>query len=111
MSYQPNSNDNENQSLRKINALGFNAEQDLSLSLGQFGAKYVDFSTSGAVANTGNFGCITALEDSVFSALTASNWIGDSPASLPLKAGVTIFGAFTGFTLTSGKVVAYNAAA
>ena len=106
MSYQPNSNDNENQSLRKINAINYNAERDSSLALGQFGAVY----ESGNDAVTGNFGCITALEDSAFSALTATNWEGDSTAALPLKAGVTIFGAFTGFTLSSGKVVAYKAA-
>lgn len=78
--------------------------RDSSLALGQYGAFY----ENGTNAVSGNFGCITALEDSVFSALTASNWTGDSTASLPLKAGITIFGNFTGFTLTSGKVVAYN---
>ena len=74
-------------------------------ALGKGGAVY----ENGTDAVSGNFGCITALEDSVFSALTASNWTGDSTASLPLKAGVTIFGRFTAFTLSSGKVVAYNA--
>jgi len=91
--------DSENISLRKI-------EKDSSIALGQYGAVY----ESGTTAVTGNFGCITALEDSAFSSLTATNWTGDSTASLPLKAGVTIFGNFTGFTLTSGKVVAYNRA-
>jgi hypothetical protein len=91
--------DSEVVSLRKI-------EKDTSFTLGQYGAVY----EGGTDAVTGNFGCITALEDAVFSSLTASNWTGDNPASLPLKAGVTIFGTFTGFTLTSGKVVAYNAA-
>lgn len=91
--------DSENESLRKI-------EKDTSFSIGQYGAVY----ESGTTAVTGNFGCITALEDAVFSALTATNWTGDGTASLPLKAGVTIFGNFTGFTLTSGKVVAYNKA-
>lgn len=106
MSYQPTGNDNENQSLRKINALAYGAEQDSSLSLGQFGAVY----ENGNDEVTGNFGCITALEDSAFTSLTASNWEGDSTANLPLKAGVTIFGNFTAFTLSSGKVVAYKAA-
>jgi len=91
--------DSEVVSLRKI-------EKDTSFTLGQYGAVYED----GTDAVTGSFGCITALEDSVFSSLTSSNWTGDSLANLPLKAGVTIFGTFTGFTLTSGKVVAYNAA-
>lgn len=91
--------DSEQASLRKI-------EKDTSFTLGQYGAVY----ENGTDAVSGNFGCITALEDSVFSALTATNWAGDSTASIPLKAGVTIFGDFTGFTLTSGKVVAYNKA-
>ena len=80
--------------------------KDSSLSLGQYGALY----EAGTDAVTGNFGCITALEDTVFSALAAANWTGDSTAALPLKAGITIYGNFTGFTLTSGKVVAYNKA-
>ena len=79
--------DSENESLRKI-------EKDTSFAIGQYGAVY----ENGTGAVSGNFGCITALEDSVFSALTASNWTGDSTASLPLKAGVTIFGNFTAFT-------------
>ena len=91
--------DSEQASLRKI-------EKDTSFTLGQYGAVY----ENGTDAVTGNFGCITALEDSAFSSLTATNWTGDSTASLPLKAGVTIFGNFTGFTLSSGKVVAYNKA-
>lgn len=91
--------DSEQASLRKI-------EKDTSLTLGQYGAVY----ENGTDAVSGSFGCITALEDSVFSSLTASNWTGDSTASLPLKTGVTIFGNFTAFTLTSGKVVAYNKA-
>ena len=91
--------DSENESLRKI-------EKDTSFTVGQYGAVY----EAGTDEITGNFGCITALEDTVFDNLTASNWSGASLVSLPLKAGVTIFGTFTMFTLVSGKVVAYNAA-
>jgi hypothetical protein len=80
--------------------------RDSSLALGQYGAFY----EAGTDAVSGNFACITALEDSVFSSLSASNWSGDSTATLPLKAGITIFGKFTAFTLTSGKVIAYNSA-
>jgi hypothetical protein len=64
---------------------------------------------NGTTAVTGNFGSITALENSVFALLTASNWDGDATTSLPLPAGATIYGKFTAFTLTSGKVVAYKA--
>jgi hypothetical protein len=77
--------------------------KDTSLSLGQGGAEYV---TDTAIRN-GAFGAIQAVEDSAFSALVAGNWTGTT-TNLPLPAGVTIFGNFTSFTLTSGKVVAYR---
>jgi hypothetical protein len=77
--------------------------KDTSLSLGQGGAVYVSDTTQ----TNGNFGAIQAVADTVFSALVAGNWTGTT-ASLPLPAGATIFGNFTSFTLTSGKVVAYR---
>ena len=73
-------------------------------SLGQNGAKYV----TGTGANSGSWVAIQALEDTVISSLTATNWTG-TLTSIPLPAGTVIYGAFTEFTLTSGKVVAYNA--
>lgn len=79
-------------------------DQDTGLAVGQNGARYV---TAGAV--TGNFGAIQATEDAIFSSITASNWSGDSTSALRLVAGSCIFGAFTAFSLTSGKVIAYNA--
>lgn len=77
---------------------------DTSLSLGQGGAVYA---ITPAVAVNGDFGAIQAVADAVFTALVATNWTGTT-AGLPLSAGVTIFGNFTSFTLTSGKVVAYK---
>jgi hypothetical protein len=77
--------------------------KDTSLSLGQGGAVYVADTTQ----TNGSFGAIQAVADTVFSALVAGNWTGTT-ASLPLPAGATIFGNFTSFTLTSGKVVAYR---
>ena len=60
---------------------------------------------------------ITFLEDSVFSVLTPesgtnlyignSNNNGDSTASVTFPQGVTIFGRWSAFTLSSGSVVAY----
>jgi hypothetical protein len=76
---------------------------DTSLSLGQGGAVYVTNTTQ----TDGSFGAIQAVADTVFTALVAGNWTGTT-ASLPLPAGATIFGNFTSFTLTSGKVVAYR---
>lgn len=73
-----------------------------------------NYGGSGAVletsttAVTGDFRAIFALEDSVFSLLTASNWSGDSTASFPLPKGTTIYGSFSAFTLSSGKVLAYK---
>lgn len=105
MAYEPSSNDNENQSLRKINALSSDVEKDSSLSLGQFGAVY----ESGTTAIAGqSFGAIQVLADATFSSLTATDWSGDSLANLAVPAGMTIFGDFTGFTLSSGRVVAYK---
>ena len=89
--------DSENISLRKI-------EKDTSLSVGQYGAVY----ESGTTAITGNFGAILALEATTFAALTSANWTGDTLAGLVVPAGTTIYGNFTAFTLTSGRVVAYN---
>ena len=89
--------DSENISLRKI-------EKDSSIALGQYGAVY----ESGTTAVTGNFAAILALEATTFDSLTASNWSGDTLAGLVVPAGTTIYGTFTGFTLTSGRVVAYK---
>jgi hypothetical protein len=77
--------------------------KDTSLSLGQGGAEYVTDTN----IRDGSFGAIQALSDTVFSALVAVNWTGTT-ASLPLPAGVTIYGNFSSFTLFSGKVVAYR---
>jgi hypothetical protein len=76
---------------------------DTSLSLGQGGAVYV----TDTAQTDGNFGAIQAVADTVFSALIAGNWEGTT-TDLPLPAGATIFGNFTSFTLTSGKIVAYK---
>lgn len=76
-------------------------------ALGKAGAVY----KTDTSAVTGNFGCITALEDSSFTSLSSANWSGNgSPTytGLPLKAGASIFGEFTGFQLLSGKVLAYK---
>ena len=79
-------------------------DQDTGLAVGQNGAIYV----SGGTA-TGNFGAIQATEDAVFTSISASNWPVQSYNALKLVAGACIFGRFTEFTLTSGKVIAYNA--
>jgi len=79
---------------------------------------------AGSILETGNtpvsgkeIVAITFLEDSVFSLLTPesgtnlyignSNNNGDSTASVTFPQGVTIFGRWSAFTLSSGSVVAY----
>jgi len=93
--------DSENQSLKKI-------ESDTSFSLGQYGVLY---KTTG-LTSTGSFGAIQALEASTLS-VTTTNWNEATPAvpvalsPIAVPAGVTIFGNFTAFTVTTGKVLAY----
>ena len=74
-----------------------------NLSLGQAGAVF----ESGTTAITGDFYCIQFVENSVFSVLT-SNITGDTITGVTFSAGTAIYGRFTAFTLTSGKVLAYK---
>lgn len=55
----------------------------------------------------GTFSAIQLLEDTVFSALTESNATGGVITGRTLPAGLVLYGAFTGYTLTSGAVRAY----
>lgn len=86
-----------------------------TLSLGQLGSIYVDNTT----AQTGDFGILYALTDVTFSALTSGNGVdgtactklGASVASLNsavIPAGGALYGRFSGFTLASGKLMAYK---
>ena len=79
------------------------AEVD-NLSLGSNGALIV----TGTNANTGEWYAIQVIEDAAFSALTGfqlqGTWTG-----VTFAAGTIIYGRFTAFTLSSGKVVAYRA--
>lgn len=94
--------DSENQSLKKI-------EADTSFSLGQYGVRY---KTTGQSESAVTCGAIQALEASTLS-VTTTNWNEATSAvpvafsSIPVPAGVTIFGNFTAFTVTTGKVLAY----
>jgi len=63
---------------------------------------------TGTTAVSGSFSAIQCLEDTVFSVLTLPDFIGDSLAGTTISAGTILYGYCTGFTLTSGKVVAYN---
>ena len=66
---------------------------------------------STTTATTGVWNAIVALSDTVFSTLTdVSTGVSrdGTLASMTFPAGVTIFGAFTNFTLTSGSVMCYK---
>lgn len=65
---------------------------------------------TGTTATTGDFDAILCLEDTVFASYTNILWSGDSLAGVTIPAGTVLFGHFTAFTLTSGKVIAYKAA-
>jgi hypothetical protein len=81
-------------------------ETDASLvSLGQRGFVYVSDTT----ATPGNFAAIQVLEVAQFSALSALNSTVGGLVGVTLTAGTIIYGPFTGFTLASGKVIAYKA--
>lgn len=74
-----------------------------NLSLGTNGAKIVTDTT----ATTGEFYAIQVIDDATFSALTGfqlqGTWTG-----VAFPAGTIIYGRFTAFTLSAGKVVAYR---
>lgn len=80
-------------------------------AMGQKGADWID-NTS---ARTGDWVCVIALVDAVFTTLTPDDntpyKVNGTVGNLNGKAlpkGVAIFGRFTAITLTSGTVVAYN---
>ena len=106
MAYEPSSDDPQSYSLRKINQLTSDQEENSSLSLGQFGAVYK--SSAGALSAGGPWGAIQATAAAVVS-LTSGNWTNsDATTAIDIPAGATIFGNFTAITLTSGKIIAYK---
>lgn len=89
--------DADNHYLKEVEAL--------NLSLGQNGAVVRTTTT----ATSGEFHAIHVVADAVFSALTG-NYSGDALTGVTIPAGQVLFGRFTAFTLTSGKVIAYKIA-
>ena len=73
------------------------------MEAGQYGGIY----DAGTSAKTGNVWKIEALEDTVIAALTIANVTG-TLTSITLNAGCSIKGKITGWTLTSGSVMAYT---
>jgi hypothetical protein len=58
-------------------------------------------------AQTGTWYAIQVIADAVFSAMTG-NIGGDTFTGVTIPAGAILYGTFTAFTLTSGKVIAYK---
>jgi hypothetical protein len=77
----------------------------LLTSLGQRGFIYTDDTN----LVTGNFAAIQIISDTVFAALTALNSTVGGLVGVTLTAGTIIYGPFTSYDLTSGKVIAYKA--
>lgn len=62
--------------------------------------------TTGTGAVVGDFSAIQVVSDAVFTSLTEPAATG-SLVGVSIPAGVTLFGTFTGYQLTSGIVRAY----
>ncbi len=63
---------------------------------------------TGTTAVTGNFVAIEVIEAATFTTLTIANQSGDAPTGFAWPVGSVIRGNITAFTLSSGKVIAYN---
>ena len=64
---------------------------------------------TGTTAITGEFCAITVLAEANFASITWSELSGDNLTGFAIPAGTTIYGQIGGFTLASGKVLAYKA--
>lgn len=64
--------------------------------------------TSDTTAVAGSFSALQCLADTVFASITEPGATG-SLAGISLSAGTVLFGAFTGYQLTSGVVRAHKA--
>jgi len=90
----------------------YSVQESTNLQLGQNGAVF----ESGTTAITGSFCAIQVVTATQFTALVpvdtkhigTSGQSGDSVAGVTFTAGSVLFGNWTGFTLASGSVVAYN---
>lgn len=83
-------------------------KREFSANLQSFGQN--GFKIAGNSMVEGEFVAITAVEDSVITALIPDGMSpsADGPTSLPMPAGLTIYGKFVGVIAETGKVIAYN---
>jgi len=59
----------------------------------------------------GGWNAITFMENTVFNAIVAQNWSGDTITGETFAEGLTIYGDFKSIDLTSGACIAYFATA
>jgi hypothetical protein len=82
----------------------------MSRALDRFQGEYgFVATTSTGTAQTGAFWAIQTLADTTFSAL-GGNYTGTLTGTT-IPAGLTSYGAFDGYTVGTGKVLAYKSAA
>lgn len=74
-------------------------------SFGRGGAVFED----GTDVVTGDFCAIQVIEEATFSAITWAKLSGDTFTDIAIPAGTVLFGQISAFTLSGGKVLAYNA--
>ena len=92
----------------------YTVQESQNVGMGQAGA-IVETSTTAVTGKS--IVAIQMIEDTVFSVLTPSDttngygvgsYNGDTLASITIPAGMTIYGHWTAFTLSDGKVIAYQ---
>ena len=93
----------------------YTVQEAQNAAMGQAGA-IVETSTTAITGKS--IVAIQMIEDTIFSALTPSDTVngygvgadynGDTLASVTIPAGMTIYGHWTAFTLSDGKVIAYQ---
>lgn len=83
-------------------------KREFSANLQSFGQN--GFKIVGNDMVEGEFVAITAVEDSVITAFIPDGMSpsADVPTSLPIPAGLTIYGKFLGVIAEQGQVIAYN---
>ena len=74
---------------------------------GSHGAYFISDTDTHTAA--GGWNAITFVENTVFNAITASNWSGDTITTETFPEGLTIYGNFSVIDLTSGACIAYFA--
>ena len=84
----------------------YTVQEAQNAQMGQAGSVFID----DVAQHTGPFAAITAIEDSVVDVSDCTNiaLTMTDAADFTIPAGLTIYGNFSVFSLTSGKVIAYK---